>query len=84
MTTMKEHHIRYAAKLNALQCAELHEGEEDMKTAEMIVFHMKRAVELRAQEIVETRDREEPKWYYFIGGLVTGLVVGGTVVALVL
>ena len=84
MITLKEHHIKKAAELNALQCAELNEGKEDMKTTEMISYHINRAVELRAKEIVEARDRDEPKWYYFGAGLVTGLVVGGAVVALVL
>mgnify|MGYP003653630250 CR=1 FL=1 len=40
------------------------------------------SVELRAKEIVE--DREEPKWYYFLAGLVVGSVIGGAVVALLL
>ena len=78
------YHIQRAVELNALQCAELNEGREDMKTTEMIAFHMNRAVELRAQEIVEARDREEPKWYYFLTGLVTGSVVGGAIAALLL
>jgi hypothetical protein len=81
---MIDYHIQKAAEFNALQCAELNEGKEDMNTTEMIAYHMTRAVELRAREIVEARDREEPKWYYFVAGLVTGLVVGGAVVALLL
>jgi len=84
MITLKEHHIQKAAELNALQGAELNEGREDMNTAEMITFHMNRAVELRAQEIVEASDREEPKWYCFVVGLVTGIVIGGAVMALLL
>ena len=84
MITLKEHHIKRAAELNALQAEQLNEGREDMNTAEMITFHMNRAVELRAQEIVEARDREEPKWYGLTVALVVGLVVGGAVVALLL
>tara|TARA_R110000764_G_scaffold114844_1_gene201882 strand:- start:942 stop:1199 length:258 start_codon:yes stop_codon:yes gene_type:complete len=85
MITLKEHHIQKAVELNALQCAEMNEGrDEDMNTTELINYHTKRAVELRAQEIVETRDREEPKAYYFVAGLVVGSVIGGAVVALLL
>tara|TARA_R110000796_G_scaffold221062_1_gene337102 strand:+ start:323 stop:625 length:303 start_codon:yes stop_codon:yes gene_type:complete len=84
LTDAKHHHIQKAAELNALQCAEMNEGREDMKTDEMITFHMKRAVELRAQEIVEAKESEQPKWYDLTVALVVGLVVGGTVVALVL
>ena len=50
----------------------------------MITFHMNRAVELRAQEIVEAKESEQPKWYGLTVALVVGLVVGGAVVALVL
>tara|TARA_R110000796_G_scaffold38033_3_gene96066 strand:+ start:3040 stop:3294 length:255 start_codon:yes stop_codon:yes gene_type:complete len=84
MITLKEHHIQKAAEFNALQSEQLNEGHEDMNTAEMITFHMNRAVELRAQEIVEAKESEQPRWYYFIVGLVVGLVVGGAVVSLVL
>jgi hypothetical protein len=86
MITLKEHHIQKAAELNALQCAELNEGREDMNTAEMITYHMNRAVELRAQEIVE--DREEPKLsvfiIFFVVGLAVGLVIGGAISPLLL
>jgi hypothetical protein len=86
MITLKEHHIQKAAELNALQCAELNEGREDMNTAEMITYHMNRAVELRAQEIVE--DREEPKLsvfiIFFVVGLAVGLVIGGAIAPLLL
>tara|TARA_B100000767_G_scaffold168710_1_gene157965 strand:+ start:350 stop:604 length:255 start_codon:yes stop_codon:yes gene_type:complete len=84
MITLKEHHIRKAAKLQAVQYDQLIEGEQDMNTEQMINFHMDRAVELRAQEIVEARDGEVPKWYHFVAGLVTGLVVGRVIVALLL
>jgi len=81
---MIDYHIQKAAELNALQAEQRNEGREDMNTTEMINYHMKRAVELRAQEIVEARDREEPEWYYLIVGYVTGLVIGGVVMALLL
>ena len=79
------HHIEQANLLNGLHKIALEEGrDEDMNTTELINYHTKRAVELRAQEIVETRDREEPKAYYFVAGLVVGSVIGGAVVALLL
>tara|TARA_B110000093_G_scaffold53414_1_gene57401 strand:- start:50 stop:304 length:255 start_codon:yes stop_codon:yes gene_type:complete len=76
------HHIEQAKLLNGLYKIALEDGVYDMKTEEMIAYHMRRAVELRAKEIVE--DREEPKWYYFLAGLVVGSVIGGAVVALLL
>ena len=86
LTVAKEHHIKKAAELNALQCVEMNEGVNDMKTEEMINYHMKRAVELRAQEIVE--DREEPKLsvfiIFFVVGLAVGLVIGGAIAPLLL
>ena len=30
LTVAKEHHIKKAAELNALQCAEMNEGREDI------------------------------------------------------
>jgi hypothetical protein len=78
------HHIEQAKLLNGLYKIALEDGVYDMKTEEMIAYHMRRAVELRAKEIVAARDREEPKWYYFGAGYVTGLVIGGAVVALLL
>lgn len=88
MITLKEHHIKKAAELNALQCAELNEGREDMNTAEMITYHMNRAVELRAQEIVAAKESEKSKWpeiiIFFVVGLAVGLVVGGAIAPLLL
>tara|TARA_R110002167_G_scaffold335029_2_gene542290 strand:+ start:196 stop:513 length:318 start_codon:yes stop_codon:yes gene_type:complete len=84
LTDAKEHHIQKAAELNALQCAEMNEGRDDMKTDEMINYHMARAVELRAQEIVEAKESEQPRWYGLTVALVVGLVVGGAVVSLIL
>ena len=80
MITLKEHHIQKAAELNTLQCAEMNEGRDDMKTDEMIAYHMNRAVELRAQEIVAAKESEKSKWpeiiIFFVVGLAVGLVVG--------
>lgn len=82
MITLKEHHIQKAAEFNALQCAELNEGREDMNTAEMITYHMNRAVELRAQEIVAAKESEKSKWPEIIIAFVAGLVVGEFVTTL--
>ena len=76
MITLKEHHIQKAAELNTLQCAEMNEGRDDMKTDEMIAYHMNRAVELRAQEIVAAKESEQSKWPEFIIFFVVGLAVG--------
>ena len=88
LTVAKEHHIKKAAELNALQCAEMNEGEYDMKTDQMIAYHINRAVELRAKEIVDARDREEPKLsvfiIFFVVGLAVGLVIGGAIAPLLL
>ena len=80
------HHIEQAKLLNGLHKIALEEGRGDMNTEEMINYHMKRAVELRAREIVE--DREEPQWsvfiMFFVGGLAVGLVIGGAIAPLLL
>jgi len=80
------HHIEQAKLLNDLHKISLEEGVYDMKTEELINYHMKRAVELRAREIVEERD--EPKWsafiIFFAVGLAVGLVIGGAIAPLLL
>tara|TARA_R110002110_G_scaffold384401_1_gene596005 strand:+ start:297 stop:569 length:273 start_codon:yes stop_codon:yes gene_type:complete len=82
------HHIEQAKLLNGLHKIALEEGRGDMNTTEMINYHTKRAVELRAREIVEARDREEPKWsvfiIFFVVGLAVGLVIGGAIAPLLL
>ena len=79
MITLKEHHIQKAAELQTVQYDQLIEGEQDMNTEQMINFHMNSAVELRAQEIVASKESQQHWWYYFVAGY----VVGGVLTALV-
>ena len=80
------HHIEQAKLLNGLHKIALEEGRGDMNTEDLINYHMKRAVELRAQEIVE--GREEPKWsafiIFFAVGLAVGVLIGGAIAPLLL
>ena len=83
------HHIEQAKLLNGLHKIALEEGrDEDMNTTELINYHTKRAVELRARELRAQEIAEEPKWAVFIVffavGLAVGAVIGGAIAPLLL